>query len=175
MDEITVAAKIGDIQMHESPWPHGTLDDFLPADVFAELVAELPAFQWQEQNGRTRKAKRFHRATMDLLGSETVLNAIRQRFGFTGGKPTIDLVYREQPLPPHCDRKDKVWNGQIYVAGDPKGTELYDAAGNLAHVIEWRPNRLSCWMQPPNREQHAAQASSGRYVLLWWILGGTKL
>jgi hypothetical protein len=140
--------------------------------VFAELVAGIPGYPWAFPGNRTRKTKVLPPSTMDLLHSETVLDAIRQRFGFEGGSPTVDLVYREAALPAHVDRKDKQWNGQVYITGDPKGTELYDAAGKLAHVIEWKPNRLSCWTRKSKREQHAAPASAGRYVLLWWILGG---
>ncbi len=156
------------------PWRHSVLDDFFPPDVFAELVDGIPEYPWAFPGNRTRKTKKMASCVMDLLHSETILDAIRQRFGFQGGSPTVDLVYREAALPAHVDRKDKRWNGQVYIAGDPKGTELYDASGKLAHVIEWKPNRMACWTCPPKREQHAAPASSGRYVLLWWILGTKK-
>ncbi len=87
------------------------------------------------------------------------------------GLASIELVYREVSLAAHCDRKDKRLSGQIYIAGDPKGTELFDASGKRAGLIEWQPNRMACWTRPAMNQKHAAPESSGRYVLLWWILG----
>ena len=107
---------------------------------------------------------------MDILQGDVVLDVIRSQYGFTGGVPTCEVVYRTVPLMPHVDRKDKAWNGQIYLAGDPTGTEFYDVQGKLARVGEWKPNRLTCWTTPKNKEMHAAPASKGRYVLLWWLL-----
>lgn len=172
--ESLIAERVRGMAESRFPWPHSVMDDFFPADVFAELVAGIPDYPWSFPGNRTRKTKSLPSSVTDLLHSEIVLDAIRQRHGFQGGSPTVDLVYREAALPAHVDRKDKRWNGQVYVAGDPRGTELYDAAGKLAQVIEWKPNRLSCWTCPPKREKHAAPVSAGRYVLLWWILGSKK-
>lgn len=165
-----IAARIRDIQRIAEPWPHAVLDDFFPPDVFADLIAGLPELEWGRSGGKTRKAKKLPPAVSEILESEKVLDAIRQEFGFTGGVPTTSIVYREERLFAHCDRKDKFWSGQVYLTGDPKGTELYDADGKRAGVIPWRDNRLCCWTRPPQSEKHAAPESSGRYVLLWWIL-----
>lgn len=155
------------------PWPHATLDDFLPADALAELLAAIPTMSWTRPPGFHRKAKVLPQGVTDLLTDAAVLDAIRERFGFDGGRAMIELAWSgPQGLKPHCDRKDKLWSGQIYIAGDPKGTEMFDAAGKPAGVIEWRPNRLSCWTRPPQNEMHAAPKSEGRYVLLYWIMRG---
>ncbi len=168
---IDVARRIPDIVTIPDPWPHGILDDFLPQPIFDELIESLPLLPWSTKSQKARKCKTLPASVTSLLSDEVVLDAIRAANGFTRGKPSIEVVYRTVPLAPHVDRKDKRWNGQIYLAGDPKGTEFYDAAGNLACVGEWKPNRLTCWTIPPNKEKHAAPKSQGRYVLLWWILG----
>lgn len=150
------------------PWPHAILDDFLPADVFAELVEDLKV-----GGPRNYKATQVPDSTRSLLESEPVLNAIRERHGFEGGFPKIiEAAYTITGLAPHLDRNDKVWSGQVYLTGDPKGTELYNAAGKLAAQVEWKPNRLVCWTRPPRNEMHAAPRSKGRWVLLYWIMRG---
>lgn len=157
------------------PWPHATLDDFLPAEVFADLVAALPGLSWDGPEGQRRKARELPAAVSDLCRDPDVLTAIARRFELPAVPLRIVLEVAwtgASGLPAHCDRLDKLWSGQVYLAGDPKGTELFDARGRLAKVIAWAPNRLACWTRPPERERHAAPKSTGRFVLLYWLLRG---
>lgn len=163
----SLAARIAAADEFSDPWPHGIIDDFLPADVFVELVAALPDTTGQRGTVKTQK---LPARTLELLQSETVANAIRQRFGFEGSWPHVDAVYRTKGVQTHPDRKDKPWSGVLYLAGDPKGTELYDAAGALRKTIEFIPNRLLCWASRPVNEQHAIPDSKGRWVIQWWFL-----
>lgn len=163
-----LAARIRGMATIPDPWPHATLDDFLPGDVFAELLAALPS----EPGRRNLKKRDLPACVFDLLRSPIVLDAVRERFGFVSGSATIEASYTGRTgIPAHIDRPDKLWSGQVYLVGDEKGTELLDAAGNVARRIEWKANRLVCWTRPPNREKHAAPKSSGRWVLLYWIMG----
>lgn len=165
-----IAAMIRAAELTPDPWPHATIDEFLPADVFAELVASLPEMAWMPLTGN-RKARDVPKAVADLLRNELVLDAIRGRFGFSGGRVQLEVAWTAgKGIKAHVDRIDKLWSGQIYLAGDPKGTELFDAAGKLARVVEWRPNRLAAWTRPPRAETHAAPRSDGRFVLLYWIM-----
>jgi len=149
------------------PWPHGILDDFLPAEVFGELLEALPGITG---GPNVQKVYELPASVTAILNDETVLNAIRQRHWFQGGHTNIEAVYRRSRLEAHSDRKDKLWSGLIYLAGDPKGTEFYGADGKLAKTVEWKPNRLVCWSLRRSHEQHAVPVSDGRWVLAWWIL-----
>jgi hypothetical protein len=168
-----LAARISGIELDPFPWPHAVLDDFLPQCVFQELLDALPTLKWdrRDANGGKSKATKLPKDLKDLLHDETVLDAIRERFGFQKGKVMLEVAHFAQAgIAPHVDRKDKLWNGQVYLCGESKGTELYDAKGNLAKVVEWVPNRFTCWPPPKNDLKHAAPRSSGRFLLLWWIL-----
>lgn len=85
----------------------------------------------------------------------------------------VEAIYNEGFHEPHLDRPDKLWSGQIYLAGDPKGTELYDLGGGLAKICEWKPNRLTCWVPGRGIGKHGAPTSVGRFLLLWWVLDGS--
>lgn len=161
-----VAARITSAPDITQPWPHAIIDDFLPTELFAELLAWLP----KVDAANVQKFKSLPRSTLDLLTSEVVTEAIRRRFNFDGGEASIDVAFRRTGLKAHPDRSDKPWSGLIYLAGDPKGTELYDAAGKFAKTVEWKPNRLVCWAKRPKQEQHAVPPSDGRFVLVWWFL-----
>jgi hypothetical protein len=161
MNAEAIAARIRGLTLETDPWPHGVLDDFLPPAVFAELLASLP---------RSRTTK-LPQSALALLTSPVILAACRERFGFAGGQVLRQIRwFGPAGLKAHEDRPDKLWNGQVYLAGDPKGTELYDGRDQLARVVEWRPNRFTCWAPPGRGLKHAAPSSSGRHVLLWWIL-----
>jgi hypothetical protein len=169
-----LAERIRAVETVADPWPHAVVDDFLPADVFAELVDALPTLGWDRAGltGRKRVARQLPAGVTGLLNDESVLAAVRERFSVPAGRVMLEVAWLGKTgLPPHVDRSDKVWNGQVYLAGDPKGTELCDAVGRLAKVVEWAPNRLTCWTPPGGGQMHAAPASDGRYVLLWWLLG----
>lgn len=165
---MTPAQRIAELVELEEPWPHGILDDFLPAEAFAELIDALPVLC--KGTGRVRKSTDLPASVRELLAGDEMEAAIRGRYGFSGAKPSLEVVYRESGLKPHSDRRDKPWSGLIYLAGDPQGTELYDTDGHLVKTIEWKPNRLVCWSLRPPREQHAVPESRGRYVLVWWLL-----
>ncbi len=157
-----LAARLTACQEISQPWPHCILDDFLPAPVFAELVSSLP--DWKSQN-RTRT---LPQSTLALLTSQELAAAIQQRFGFTGGTASIELVLRTVRVNKHSDRQDKLWSGILYIAGAEAGTELYDAAGELATTVAFVPNRLLCWGH--RGEMHAVPASKGRFAVQFWIL-----
>jgi hypothetical protein len=163
---------IGELTAHGAPWFHYTDDNFLPREVFADLVTFLPrAKLGLSGNQRRQRTARMPDSARALLNDTQVLDSIRRRFGFSGGRVQAEIAwFGAEGYAPHTDRADKLWNGQVYLDGDPKGTELYDSAGNLAKVVEWQPNRFTCWLPPGESKQHAAPESSGRFVLLWWIL-----
>lgn len=175
MSAAVIVARLRAVPTVAEPWPHATLDDFFPAEVFADLVAALPGLNWDGPEGQRRRARDLPAAVTDLCHCPAVLDAISVRFELPAAKLRITLEVAwtgVSGLPAHCDRIDKLWSGQVYLVGDPKGTELYDARGNLAKMIEWAPNRLVCWTRPPKRETHAAPKSTGRFVLLYWLLRG---
>ncbi len=161
-----LASKIENMVECAEPWPHAIIDEFLPPDVFADLIAWLPKVTGDPS---WVKWKNMPSSVTGALKGPDVEAAIRQRFGFDGCEPSIEVAYRRAGLKPHADRQDKPWSGLIYLAGDPKGTELYDASGSLTKTVDFIPNRLVCWA---NRrfEQHAVPVSEGRYVLVWWFL-----
>jgi hypothetical protein len=130
------------------------------------LLASLPPWS----GGDVQKFNELPASTLGILNDERVLDALRQRFGFPGGFPKIEVAYRRSALLPHTDRQDKPWSGLIYLAGDPKGTELYGLDGRFAKAVEWKPNRLVCWANKLPRAQHAVPKSEGRVVLVWWLL-----
>lgn len=163
-----LAAKIADATEVIDPWPHVIIDDFLPGDLFAELVAWLPEIG--DGPPDCRKFKDIPARLRGALTDADLETTIRQRFGFEKCEPSIEMVYRRSGLKPHADRQDKPWSGLIYVAGDSVGTDLYDATGRLAKSVEWKPNRLVCWARRPRKEEHAVPVSKGRYVLVWWFL-----
>lgn len=163
---IDVANRIRGMQEDKDPWPHGILDDFLPADVFAELLAALPSFGEAD----VQKFNGIPASTLAILNSEDVLDALREQFDFVGGFNKIEVAYRRSKLLPHTDRQDKPWSGLIYLAGDPKGTELYKLDGTFSRAVEWKPNRLVCWANKLPKAQHGVPASNGRTVLVWWLL-----
>lgn len=151
------------------PWPHAILDDFLPQSVFAELLSTLPALP---PSAPVWKLRTLPESLTGLLLSREVTAVLNERHGCQGCRPMIEVAYRRSGLKPHCDRRDKPWSGLIYLAGDPVGTDLYNAAGQVAKSVEWRPNRLVCWSLRGQREQHGVPESRGRYVLVWWLLRG---
>ncbi len=157
-----LAARLAACQEISQPWPHCILDDFLPAPVFAELVSSLP--DWKGP----RRTRVMPQSTLDLLASSELGAAIRRRFGFMGGTASIELVMRTTRIEKHSDRQDKLWSGILYIAGAEAGTELYDAAGNLATTVAFVPNRLLCWGH--RGEMHAVPASKGRFAVQFWIL-----
>lgn len=144
------------------PWPHAILDNFLPADVFAELVASLP--NWTTAN----KTQRLPQSVLAVLAAPDMEDAIRTRFDFRDHRARIELTYRVRQIEPHSDRKDKAWSGILYIAGDPVGTELYDSRRQLAKTVEFVPNRLLCWGH--QGDQHAVPKSQGRFAIQWWFL-----
>lgn len=163
---VEIAERLLAVVDEPEPWPHGIIDDFLPADVFTALVQSLPAIE-----GRAVvKTQAIAPAAREVFTSGVVCDAIRQRFGFSGKYPNVDAVYRTGGVQAHPDRDDKPWSGVLYIAGDPKGTELYDASGKLCKVVEFVPNRLLCWKSRPVKEQHAIPKSAGRWVIQWWFL-----
>lgn len=159
---MTLAEKILTAPELVDPWPHGIIDQFLPLEPFAELVGSLPSWTTGQ------KTKNLPTSVLELLNDSAVNDAIRQRFGFTGGKPVIELTYRTLGVGGHSDRVDKLWSGIIYVAGDPVGTELYGKDYRLAKTVEFKPNRMLCWGR--RGEQHAVPKSNGRFAIQWWIL-----
>lgn len=167
-----LAARIAGIELDPDPWPHATLDGFFPPQMFAELLDRLPSLGLADKAiGRKKTDKGLPASVSELLHSEAVLGAIRERFRFDGGKVMLEVSwFGADGLSPHVDRADKLWNGQVYLAGDPKGTELYGPGDKLARVLEWQPNRFTCWPPPKAGLKHAAPQSKGRYVLLYWIL-----
>jgi hypothetical protein len=160
---VTLADRIREMPIIEYPWPHAVLDGFFPPDVFAEAVAV------GKPNQRTRD---LPKSITDVCCEPALLQAIADRHGFPFSDNVVLEVAYTGPsgLKPHYDRADKHWSGQVYLAGDPKGTELFDAAENMVHVIDWQPNRLSCWTPPPGKEKHAGPRSEGRYLLLFWVM-----
>lgn len=150
----------------EYPWPHAVLDDFFPADVFQELLAALP---------EKKRSRDIPESVRQICLDPAMLTAIAERHGFPySEKVSLEIAYTGPcGLNPHTDRADKEWSGQVYLKGDPKGTELFNAAGEMVHTIEWKPNRLSCWTMPPKKEKHAGPKSEGRYLLLYWIMKAT--
>ena len=167
-----VVARVTGMGTEPHPWPHSVCDDFLPADVFAELVAALPTLHWDRPEGQNRKAKQLPECVRELLLDPEVLGAIGARFGFGEARRVIleAAWFGPAGLVPHCDRDDKLWSGQVYLAGEPVGTHLFDAADKLARTVEWKENRLACWTRPPAREKHSAPKTSGRFVLLYWLM-----
>ncbi len=149
------------------PWPHSILDDCLPAEVFQDLLGVIGG-KWDQTNAQVRKTQELPKSVMDWLAEAA--DDIEKRWGVRGKRSLIELAYRAVPLNAHVDRCDKLWSGLIYVAGDPKGTELYGLDGKLARIVEWKPNRLVAWTRPPHNQQHAVPRSAGRYVLAWWLL-----
>jgi hypothetical protein len=149
----------------EYPWPHAVLDDFLPPDAFAELLAVL-------KHGARVREPQLPQSVQSVCRDPEVLAAIADRFSY----PFSDKMHLEVAwtgkcgLRPHNDRADKEWSGQIYLAGEAKGTELYDEHGKMVHEIEWKPNRLSCWTMPAKKQQHGGPKSEGRHLLLYWIM-----
>lgn len=164
--------KMGTLDEHREPWTHYTADDFLPADVFADLLACLPRLHLGPQNGPGRqRSPRLPKSASMLLNDLFVLDSIRSWFGFQGGKVLAEIAwFGKNGYPIHSDRQDKLWNGQVYLDGEAKGTELFDEQEQLVKVVEWKPNRFTCWLPPGGGKKHAAPASQGRFVLLWWIL-----
>lgn len=158
-----LAQRIREMPTIEYPWPHSVLDDFLPSDVFAELLGALPDRQPLKEVPQSVKA-----ACLD----PELLAEIAERHGFPySEKVFLEVTHTDQRgQNPHTDRADKEWSGQVYLKGDPKGTELFNAAGEMVHTIEWKPNRLACWTMPPKKEKHAGPKSAGRHVLLFWIM-----
>jgi hypothetical protein len=155
-----MAARLAACEEIAEPWPHAILDDFLPAEVFAELLANLPA---AKDGARTRDLP-----ASVLTALAACEDAIRYRWNFAGCKASLELIYRTRAIAPHNDREDKFWSGILYVAGDPVGTELYDAEKRLAKVVEFAPNRLLCWGH--RRELHAVPASRGRFGIQFWMM-----
>lgn len=169
-----VLERLAGLTHHREPWCHATADDFLPAEVFAETLELLPRLRLGPKFGQGRqRVSRMPGSLADLLHEPVILDAIRQQSGFTGGTVLAEIAwFGRLGYPIHSDRHDKLWNGQVYLAGDPKGTELFDAQGTLQKVVEWQPNRLTCWLPPGGEQKHAAPVSEGRWVLLWWLLRG---
>lgn len=167
-DFANIADRIHAMPLESDPWPHGILDDFLPSDLLAELLAKVP--DYHGGNADMKKSKDIPASVLALMNDEAVLNAIRTRFEFAGGFNLIDVVYRRSKLQAHTDRQDKPWSGLIYLAGDPKGTELYGLDGKFVRSVEWKPNRLVCWANKLAKAQHAVPESNGRIVLVWWML-----
>lgn len=168
-----MAARVRSMPTLEEPWPHSFLDGFLPGDLFAGLVAALPGLKYNRPAGTNRKADELPAALTELLLDPVLVGAFGARFGCTPSpaKVKLEVAWTGQAgLLPHVDRKDKLVSAQVYLAGDPKGTELYDAAGELAGVIEWAPNRLAAWTRPAANQKHSAPKSSGRFVLLYWFM-----
>lgn len=160
-DVAVIAARLTALQEIGYPWPHGILDDFLPAGVFSELLTSLPDWNGEQ---RTRK---FPASVAEIF---TALEpTIRQRWGFTGGEVSLELTHRVHGAKPHCDRADKNWSGIVYVAGHPTGTELFDASDKITQV-EFKPNRLLCWGHCG--QKHAVPKSPGRFAIQWWFIRG---
>lgn len=156
-----LAARLAEAADLTKPWPHSIFDEALPGDVFADLLGALP--DWKTTN----KTKKLPASVLAMLTAPEVERAIRERWGFSGGKPTIELTFRTRRIEAHCDRDDKLWSGILYIAGDPVGTELY-AGPELVKTVEFRPNRLLCWGH--QGEMHAVPKSNGRSAIQWWYL-----
>jgi hypothetical protein len=174
MDAEQMAARVLAAPTITEPWPYATLDDFLPAAVFAELLAALPGLTWTKPEGvNGRKARELPAGLVELLHARQLTDAFAKRFAFARPMRRIQLEaawFGASGLAPHCDRADKLLSAQVYLAGDAKGTELYDSLNRPAGEIEWAPNRLAAWTRPPNNEKHAAPKSAGRFVLLYWFM-----
>ena len=158
-----MAARLAGLHEIAEPWPHGVEDDFLPPDLFAELLASLPDVAKAQNSTQDLPA-----SVLAVLKDPRVEAAIRSRFGFTAHKAQIELTCRRKRIAGHSDRQDKAWSGIVYLAGDPVGTELYDTKRVLAKVVEFKPNRLLCWGK--RGEQHAVPESQGRFAIQWWFL-----
>ncbi len=159
----TLAARLAALDEISEPWPHCIADDFLPLDLFADLLMSLP--MWKRQD----KTKDIFPAVKAVLTAAEVEDAIRLRFGFEKHRPEIDLTFRINCLGPHVDRQDKAWSGIIYLAGDmTQGTDFYDAGKRLVKRVEAKPNRLLCWNR--RGEQHSVPKGNGRFAIQWWFL-----
>lgn len=172
MSPVELAERLRTLVLETEPWPHGIIDDALPVDVYADLVNRLPSLDWNGDEN-ARRAKNVPQAVREILAEGSVVAAVRERFSLWPVRVVVEAAwFGAKPGPPHEDRPDKVFGGQIYLTGDPKGTELYDFYGGdePARVIEWQNNRLSCWPRPPAGLRHAVPTSRGRTVLLWWLL-----
>ena len=168
-----LADRIRAVEFDADPWPHGCLDGFFPPDVFAEFVTALPTLEYGRHGVTRKKSSALPPAVSGLCRDPGVLSAIRERWKLPDRSTTwqLEVAYTGRDgLAAHCDRPDKLWSGLVYLDGDPKGTELFDAAGRLAKVVEWRPNRLVGWTRPAQSEKHAVPKSAGRYVLLYWLM-----
>lgn len=160
---MTLAQRIRAMPTIPEPWPHAVLDDFLPEQAFADLLGVIEV---------GKRLRELPQSVNEVCRDPEVLSAIADRFAFpVSSKMQLEVAWTGScGLKAHVDRADKEWSGQVYLAGDPKGTELFDASGQMVHVIEWKPNRLACWTRPPNKEKHAGPKSTGRHVLLYWIM-----
>ncbi len=81
-DAAILAERIRGITTINEPWPHSFLDDFLPANVLAELIDGIPGYVWDHPQNRVKKTRKLPDSTLQLLSDETVLAALRDRFGF---------------------------------------------------------------------------------------------
>lgn len=143
------------------PWPHGVIDDFLPPDLYAVVVQNLPVVDTETRTMQSKLGAWGFPAAAEL---EAFLAAIAPVLG----TPKIELTYRTRGLRPHEDRKDKVWSGVIYLCGSDTGTVLHGRDGS-EKLVEFRPNRLLYW---PRGEwtRHSAPAGAGRWAVQWWIM-----
>ncbi len=143
------------------PWPHSIIENFLPDDLYQELLATLPA--WTAQG----KTQNLRDGIASLLRDERVEDAIRDRWNFTEHDAQIELTFRTTGLLAHKDRADKAWSGIVYLRGDPNtGTDLHGRAGVTR--VEFAPNRLLCWGH--QGQQHSVPPGNGRWAIQWWFL-----
>lgn len=166
------------VEFGEFPWPHITIDDFLPEQTFEKMREDAMKIQ-STDNEMTRQLFNYDptpqigsilRTFMDNKGVKIRkfdANSLKKFIHFA--VTPRDFVHKK-----HIEAEFKIMSAVLYLGPETNiGTRLYETVDSEEYIeVEWKPNRLVVFCGHDNT-WHDFASTDTRYTYNYFLVDST--